>query len=127
MAVRSSDDRQVCHRLLQHLALARRAIIGIYFPPRPWPMTSCYPVNGNFAFSENFGVASYNHDADVEYFWTGMGPVYASGKSRPLPPGFSSFARPVRNEAVFSHIQYTQLLAWGLQYSANHSQALGQP
>jgi hypothetical protein len=76
---------------------------------------SCYPVNGNFAFSENFGVASYNHDADVEYFWTGMGPVYASGKSGPLPPGFSSFARPVRNEAVF------------LQYSANHSLALRQP
>ena len=39
MAVRSGDDRQVCHRLLQRLALARRAIIGIYFPPIPWPMT----------------------------------------------------------------------------------------
>ena len=38
MAVRSGDDRQVCHRLLQRLALARRAIIGIYFPPIPWPM-----------------------------------------------------------------------------------------
>jgi len=37
--VRSGDDRQVCHRLLQHLALARCAIIGIYFPPIPWPMT----------------------------------------------------------------------------------------
>jgi len=39
--VRSGDDRQVCHRLLQRLALARRAIIGIYFPPIPWPMTNC--------------------------------------------------------------------------------------
>ncbi len=39
MAVRSGDDRQVCHRLLQRLASARRAIIGIYFPPIPWPMT----------------------------------------------------------------------------------------
>jgi len=39
MAVRSGDDRQVCLRLLQRLALARRAIIGIYFPPIPWPMT----------------------------------------------------------------------------------------
>jgi len=39
MAVRSGDDRQVCHRLLQRLALARRAIIRIYFPPIPWPMT----------------------------------------------------------------------------------------
>jgi len=37
--VRSGDDRQVCHRLLQRLALARRAIIGIYFLPIPWPMT----------------------------------------------------------------------------------------
>jgi hypothetical protein len=37
--VRSGDDRQVCHRLLQRLALARRAIIGMYFPPIPWPMT----------------------------------------------------------------------------------------
>jgi hypothetical protein len=37
--VRSGDDRQVCHRLLQRLALARRAIIKIYFPPIPWPMT----------------------------------------------------------------------------------------
>ena len=93
----------------------------------PTNTTAVCGVNGNFAFSENFGIASYKRDADVEYFWTGMGPVYASGKSGPLPPGFSSFVRPVRNEAVFSHIQYTQLLAWGLQYSANHSQALGQP
>ena len=42
MAVRSGDDRQVCHRLLQCLALARRAIIGIYFPPIPWPMTGAW-------------------------------------------------------------------------------------
>ncbi len=39
MAVRSGDDRQVCLRLLQRLASARRAIIEIYFPPIPWPMT----------------------------------------------------------------------------------------
>ena len=39
MAVRSGDDGQVCLRLLQRLASARRAIIGIYFPPIPWPMT----------------------------------------------------------------------------------------
>ncbi len=37
--MRSGDDRQVCHRLLQRLALARRTIIRIYFPPIPWPMT----------------------------------------------------------------------------------------
>jgi len=37
--MRSGDDRQVCHRLLQCLALARRAIIGMSFPPIPWPMT----------------------------------------------------------------------------------------
>ena len=40
MAVRSGDDRQVCLRLLQRLASARRAIIGIYFLPIPWPMTT---------------------------------------------------------------------------------------
>jgi len=40
MAVRSGDDRQVCLRLLQRHASARRAIIGIYFPPIPWPMAS---------------------------------------------------------------------------------------
>ncbi len=40
MAVRSGDDGHVCLRLLQRLASARRAIIGIYFPPIPWPMTS---------------------------------------------------------------------------------------
>ena len=39
MAVRSGDVRRVCHRLLQRLALARRAIIGISFPTIPWPMT----------------------------------------------------------------------------------------
>ena len=39
MAARSGDDRQVCHRLLQRLALARRAIIGMSFPMIPWPMT----------------------------------------------------------------------------------------
>ena len=38
-AARSGDDRQARHRLLQHLALARRAIIGIFFPPITWPMT----------------------------------------------------------------------------------------
>jgi len=43
--VRSGDDRQVCHRLLQRLALARRAIIGIYFPPIPWPMTRIGPAD----------------------------------------------------------------------------------
>ncbi len=38
-AVRSGDDRQARHCLLQRLALARRALIGISFPPIPWPMT----------------------------------------------------------------------------------------
>jgi len=42
MAVRSGDDRQVCLHLLQRLASARRAIIGIYFPPIPWPMTDTH-------------------------------------------------------------------------------------
>jgi len=37
--MRLGDDRQVCHRLLQRLALVRRAIIGIYFPPIQCPMT----------------------------------------------------------------------------------------
>ena len=40
VAVRSGDDRQVRHRLLQRLALARRAIIRISFPTIPWPMTN---------------------------------------------------------------------------------------
>jgi hypothetical protein len=39
LAVRLGDDRQVRHRLLQHLALARRTKIGISFPMIPWPMT----------------------------------------------------------------------------------------
>ena len=39
MAVRSGVVRRVCHRLLQRLAPARRAIIGISFPTIPWPMT----------------------------------------------------------------------------------------
>ncbi len=57
LAVRSGDDRQVCHRLLQRLALARRAIIGIYFPPIPWPMTEyeasfgIYPLAGGISQS----------------------------------------------------------------------------
>ena len=38
MAVISGDVRRVCHRLLQRLASARRAIIGISFPTIPWPM-----------------------------------------------------------------------------------------
>jgi len=56
VAVRSGDDRQVRHRLLQRLALARRAIIGICFPPIPWPMTGRYinikhPIVANFCHS----------------------------------------------------------------------------
>ena len=39
VAVKSGDDRQVCHRLLQRLALARRAIIRMSFPTIPLPMT----------------------------------------------------------------------------------------
>jgi hypothetical protein len=39
VAVRSGDDRQVRHHLLQRLALTRCAIIGISFPTIPWPMT----------------------------------------------------------------------------------------
>ena len=37
--MRSGDDRQVCHHLLQRLTLVRRAIIKTYFPPISWPMT----------------------------------------------------------------------------------------
>jgi hypothetical protein len=48
VAVRSGDDRQVCHRLFQRLALARRAILaGICFPPIPWPMTNTEMVPEN--------------------------------------------------------------------------------
>ena len=54
MAVRSGDDRQVCHRLLQRLALARRAIIGIYFPPIPWPMTVFHFSSGPLRPSHHF-------------------------------------------------------------------------
>ena len=52
MVVRSGDDRCVCHRLLQRLALARRAIIGIYFPPRPWPMTNQQRFSFRWVFQE---------------------------------------------------------------------------
>ena len=45
MAIRSGDVRRVCHRLLQRLALARRAIIEISFPTIPWPMTE-YEFHG---------------------------------------------------------------------------------
>ena len=38
-AARSGDGRQARQCLLQHLALARCTIIGISFPPIPWPMT----------------------------------------------------------------------------------------
>ena len=38
-AARSGDDRQARYCSLQLLALARRAIIWISFPPIPWPMT----------------------------------------------------------------------------------------
>ena len=45
VAVRSGDDRQVRHRLLQRLALARHAILaGITIPPIPWPMTGRTPA-----------------------------------------------------------------------------------
>ncbi len=75
MAVRSGDDRQVCHRLLQRLALARRAIIGIYFPPIPWPMTltdilkamsaPVRPYGAVFAF---FGGAQQSIRGNYQYF-----------------------------------------------------------
>ena len=43
--MRSGDDRQVCHRLLQRSCiLASRAIIsGKLIPPIPWPMTVTSP------------------------------------------------------------------------------------
>jgi hypothetical protein len=52
MAVRLGDDRQVCHRLLQRLALARRAIVGICFPPIPWPMTELEAAADHFNWEE---------------------------------------------------------------------------
>ena len=56
MAVRSGDDRQVCHRLLQRLALARRAITGMSFPPIPWPMTKkSFDVIANYILREYKG------------------------------------------------------------------------
>jgi len=39
-AARSGDDRQARHHLLQHPALARRAIFGISSPLIPWPMAA---------------------------------------------------------------------------------------
>ncbi len=46
VAVRSGNDRQVRHHLLQRLALARCATLAkITIPPIPWPMTIIYDVN----------------------------------------------------------------------------------
>ena len=46
VAVRSGNDRQVRHHLLQRLALARCATLAkIMIPPIPWLMTIIYDVN----------------------------------------------------------------------------------
>lgn len=63
-------------------------------------------LNGNVVISENFGVSSYERNGEMNYFWGGMGPIYAGGNCGPLPSGFSSFAIPVGNEALFSRTVY---------------------
>ncbi len=62
------DDRQARHRLLQRLALARCAIIGISFPPTPWPVTQGDAVeekDGVSDMEEGVGVA------EMEDEWQG--------------------------------------------------------
>lgn len=72
----------------------------------PTNTTAVCGLNGNVVYMETFGVSSYERNGRVDYFWGGMGPVYQSGRSGPLPPGFSSFAIPVGNEALFTHTVY---------------------
>ena len=69
----------------------------------PTNTTAVCGINGNVVYSEVFGVSSYERNGQVNYFWSGMGPIYGGGASGPLPPGFSSFGIPVGNEAVFTH------------------------
>jgi hypothetical protein len=72
----------------------------------PTNTTAVCGVNGNVVFSESFGVSSYERNGDVNYFWSGMGPIYGGGNSGPLPPGFASFASPVGVDALFTHSVY---------------------
>lgn len=79
----------------------------------PTNTTAVCGINGNVVYSEVFGVSSYERNGQVNYFWSGMGPIYG-GASGPLPPGFSSFAIPVGNDdtaaspsAVFTHTVFS--------------------
>ncbi len=70
-AVRSGDDRQARHCLLQRLALARRAIVGISFPTIPWPMTLS-PMTEAIRVKSceknlQFQVKIYRHDGKVPF------------------------------------------------------------
>jgi hypothetical protein len=72
----------------------------------PTNTTAVCGLNGNVVFSEVFGVSSYDRNGEVNYFWSGMGPIYGGGSSGPLPPGFSGFAKPVGIDAVYTHSVY---------------------
>ena len=72
----------------------------------PMNTTAVCGLNGNVVYSEVFGVSSYERNGNVNYFWSGMGPIYGGGASGPLPPGFTSFAVPVGNEALFTRSVY---------------------
>ena len=70
--VKSGDDRQVRHRLLQRLALARRAILaGITILPIPWHMTLSPTTEAIRVKSceKNllFQVKIYRHDGQVPF------------------------------------------------------------
>ncbi len=101
MAVRSGDDRQVCLRLLQRLASARRAIIGIYFPPIPWPMTitSCECSARSARAKPKLRARSTSRERTAR---AARGEAQAHLLSRPgctrlpLPLGYTRLPRPVR-------------------------------
>ena len=64
-AARLGDDKQACHCLLQRLALARCAIIGISFPPIPWTVTQGDAVeekDGVLDMEEGVGVAEMENE-----------------------------------------------------------------
>jgi len=88
-------------------------------PNDPSDTTGICGVNGNVAYMEIFGVSSYERNGRADYFYGGMGPVYNSGGSGPLPPGQTSFEIPVGNEAIFTQ---TVLAIPGVGAVMSHSE-----
>lgn len=71
----------------------------------PTNTTAACGVNGNVVIDQTFTVSSYERNGEAIAFWSTIGPVYG-GRGGRNPPGVTSFAKPVVDDALFTYFSF---------------------